>query len=49
VDILEKAGKFYVLEVNRFPGLKSFEQQTKSNIYAKFIEYLAALAHYGTA
>jgi glutathione synthase/RimK-type ligase-like ATP-grasp enzyme len=40
VDILESAGKFYVLEVNRFPGLKSFEELTKSNVTADFLRYL---------
>ncbi len=44
VDILEKNGKFYILEVNRFPGLKSFEQHTKYNVFEKFIEYLATVA-----
>ncbi len=44
VDILEKNGKFYILEVNRFPGLKSFEQYTEYNVFENFIEYLAALA-----
>jgi glutathione synthase/RimK-type ligase-like ATP-grasp enzyme len=40
VDILEKAGKFYVLEVNRFPGLKSFESLAKYNVFKLFVEYL---------
>jgi len=40
VDILEKAGKFYILEVNRFPGLESFEKLTKYNVFGKFLEYL---------
>ena len=40
VDILESAGKFYVLEVNRFPGLKSFEELTKFNVTAEFLRYL---------
>ena len=43
VDILEKEGRFYILEVNRFPGLKSFENLTGSNIFGSFVEYLAAL------
>src|SRR3989344_1123962 len=40
VDILEKAGKFYILEVNRFPWLESFEKLTKYNVFGKFLEYL---------
>jgi carbamoylphosphate synthase large subunit len=40
VDILEKDGKFYVLEVNRFPGLEGFEKLSKRNVYGKFVEYL---------
>ena len=40
VDILEKAGKFYILEVNRFPGLESFESLTKYNAVREFINYL---------
>ncbi len=41
VDILEdQRGRLYILEVNRFPGLKSFEQLTKFNVFGKFIEYL---------
>jgi len=40
VDILEKAAKYYILEVNRFPGLKSFESLTKFNVAAEFIKYL---------
>ena len=39
VDILEKAGKFYVLEVNRFPGLESFEKLTKYNAVREFLKY----------
>ena len=41
VDILEKNGKFYVLEVNRFPGLSSFEELTKYNVGEDFISYLS--------
>lgn len=40
VDILEKDGKYYVLEVNRFPGFKSFEQLTKFNVAKEFLKYL---------
>jgi glutathione synthase/RimK-type ligase-like ATP-grasp enzyme len=40
VDILESQGKFYILEVNRFPGLKSFEELTKYSATKDFISYL---------
>jgi glutathione synthase/RimK-type ligase-like ATP-grasp enzyme len=40
VDILEAKGKFYILEVNRFPGLKSFEELTKFNVVKAFLGYL---------
>jgi len=40
VDILESRGKFYILEVNRFPGLDSFEELTKYNVTKRFLEYL---------
>lgn len=40
VDILELNGKFYVLEVNRFPGLQSFERQAKFNVLGQFLGYL---------
>ena len=40
VDILEKDGKFYVLEVNRFPGLEGFEKLTKYNVVKEFVSYL---------
>jgi glutathione synthase/RimK-type ligase-like ATP-grasp enzyme len=41
VDLLEdQKGKFYVLEVNRFPGLKSFEQLTQYNVIKEFLNYL---------
>ena len=39
-DILEKNGKLYILEVNRFPGLDSFERLTKFNVAKEFISYL---------
>ena len=39
-DILQKGKKFYILEVNRFPGLDSFEELTKYNIAKEFLKYL---------
>ena len=41
VDILESKGKFYILEVNRNPGLESFEKLTGYNVANEFIKYLA--------
>jgi len=41
VDILEAGGKLYILEVNRFPGLKSFEELTKYNVTKDFLSYLS--------
>lgn len=40
VDILEKDGKLYVLEVNRCPGLKSFEELTRFNVIKEFVKHL---------
>jgi glutathione synthase/RimK-type ligase-like ATP-grasp enzyme len=40
VDILDKGGKLYVLEANRFPGLKNFEKLSKYNAFKHFVEYL---------
>jgi glutathione synthase/RimK-type ligase-like ATP-grasp enzyme len=40
VDILYSGGLYYILEVNRFPGIKPFENFTKMNLAAKFIEYV---------
>lgn len=40
VDILEAKGKFYVLEVNRWPGFESFESLSRYNVAKSFIEYL---------
>ncbi len=40
VDVLEKGGKFFVLEVNRWPGFKSFEKITNFNVAKEFINYL---------
>ncbi|HVY67851.1 MAG TPA: ATP-grasp domain-containing protein, partial [Patescibacteria group bacterium] len=39
-DIMEAAGRLYVLEVNRFPGLHSFEALTGYNVAEKFMDYL---------
>lgn len=39
-DILQKDNKFYVLECNRWPGLKSFEEQTGYNAVGEFLKYL---------
>ena len=40
VDILEKNGRLYILEVNRFPGLETFESLTGFNVFKEFLEYL---------
>jgi len=40
IDILESKGKFYVLEVNRWPGLKSFEELTGYNVAGEFLGYV---------
>ena len=40
VDILQKGKKFYILEVNRWPGLKSFEDLTGYNAAGEFVKYL---------
>jgi glutathione synthase/RimK-type ligase-like ATP-grasp enzyme len=40
VDILEAKGKLCILEVNRFPGLDSFEELTKYNVTREFLKYL---------
>lgn len=42
VDILEAEGKFYILEVNRFPGLQSFENLTNFNVTKDFLAYIIA-------
>jgi glutathione synthase/RimK-type ligase-like ATP-grasp enzyme len=39
-DILEKDGQLYLLEVNRYPGLKNFEQVTGYNAFRDFLAYL---------
>ncbi|PIR96163.1 MAG: hypothetical protein COT92_02505 [Candidatus Doudnabacteria bacterium CG10_big_fil_rev_8_21_14_0_10_42_18] len=41
VDILQKHEKLYILEVNRWPGLASFESLTKYNVSSEFIRYLS--------
>ncbi|MBI5529990.1 MAG: ATP-grasp domain-containing protein [Candidatus Doudnabacteria bacterium] len=41
-DILESNGKLYILEVNRFPGLQSFEALTKFNVAREFVKYLVS-------
>ncbi|MDE2312140.1 MAG: ATP-grasp domain-containing protein [Patescibacteria group bacterium] len=41
VDILQAGGDFYVLEANRWPGLKSFEENTGFNAAREFLAYLA--------
>lgn len=40
VDIIQKGKRLYILEVNRFPGLDSFEKLTKFNVIKRFVEYL---------
>lgn len=40
VDIIERAGKLYVLEVNRGPGLISFESILSYNIARDIVKYL---------
>jgi len=40
VDILYSQGKYYILEVNRFPGIKPFESLTKYNLAGEFLRYL---------
>ncbi len=39
-DLLEKDGKFYILEVNRTPGLETFESLTGYNAFAEIVRYL---------
>lgn len=41
-DILQKDGRFYLLEVNRQPGLRPFEEATKLNVAKIFLEYIVA-------
>ncbi len=40
VDILQAGDQFYVLEVNRWPGLQYFETITKHNAAADFLQYI---------
>lgn len=40
VDILQKGAKLYILEVNRWPGLKAFEAFSKFNVAREFVKYL---------
>jgi glutathione synthase/RimK-type ligase-like ATP-grasp enzyme len=42
VDILEVAGRFYLLEANRWPGFQYFEKASKYNVAAEFLRYLSA-------
>ncbi len=42
VDILEKDGQLFVLEVNRWPGFQSFEQFTGYNIAKDFLAYISS-------
>lgn len=41
VDILESQGRLYILEVNRSPGLVSFESLMGYNMAKEFVKYLA--------
>lgn len=40
IDMLQKGNQLYVLEVNRFPGLDSFEELSKYNVFKAFLQYL---------
>jgi len=40
IDILQKGNNIYILEVNRFPGLETFEELTKYNVIKRFLAYL---------
>jgi len=41
IDVLEDAsGRFYILEVNRWPGLKPFEEASGYNVAREFIKYI---------
>jgi glutathione synthase/RimK-type ligase-like ATP-grasp enzyme len=40
VQYAVKAEEVYVLEVNRCPGLKSFEKLTGFNVIKEFVKYL---------
>jgi glutathione synthase/RimK-type ligase-like ATP-grasp enzyme len=43
-DILEAKGHLYILEVNRRPGFRYFEQKTKYNVAKDFINYVCQKA-----
>ncbi|OGZ60986.1 MAG: hypothetical protein A2919_00590 [Candidatus Spechtbacteria bacterium RIFCSPLOWO2_01_FULL_43_12] len=40
VDIIKHKGKYYVLEVNIFPGFEGFERATKINVAEKLASYI---------
>ena len=40
VDILQQGQNLYILEVNRFPGLESFEKLAKYNVTKEIVRYL---------
>jgi glutathione synthase/RimK-type ligase-like ATP-grasp enzyme len=39
-DIVEANGKYYVLEVNRWPGLEVFEKYSGHNVAKDFVAYI---------
>lgn len=43
VDILQSGSQFYILEVNRWPGLEWFERLTGSNIVKDFVSYIKGI------
>ncbi len=47
VDILEAGGKLYILEVNRWPGLQTFEKLSGYNVAQAFITHLNNRADVG--
>ncbi len=40
VDIIESKGKYYILEVNRWPGVSGYEELTGYNAIGEFVAYL---------
>ncbi|MEX2144966.1 MAG: GNAT family N-acetyltransferase [Candidatus Spechtbacterales bacterium] len=40
VDIIKHKGKYYILEVNIFPGFEGFERATKINVAEKLASYI---------
>lgn len=46
VDILEKDGQLFVLEVNRWPGFQMFEKTTGYNVAGEFVKYLNGKGNY---